>query len=59
MAEKRNAFRLLLRKEEGKRPPGKQRSRWEYNIKMKLLEMRWVVWIGFVWLRIGTSGGLL
>jgi hypothetical protein len=31
------------------------------NIKMDLREIGWdgVVWIGFIWRRIGTSGGLL
>jgi len=31
----------------------------EDNIRMGLREMWWVVWSGFVWLRIGTSGELL
>jgi hypothetical protein len=51
MGEKRNAYRLLVGKPEGKRPLG--RPRW-------ILE-RWdgVMWTGLVWLRIGTGGELL
>jgi hypothetical protein len=29
------------------------------DIKMELREIEWMVWIGLIWLRIGTSGGLL
>jgi hypothetical protein len=39
--EKRNAYRILVRKTEGKRPLGKPRRRWEDNIKMGLREIRW------------------
>jgi hypothetical protein len=35
--EKRNAYRLLVRKQDGKRPLGTQRCRWEDNIKMDLV----------------------
>jgi hypothetical protein len=47
--------------ESQKRPLGRPRSRWVDSIKMDLREIRWdgVVWIGLIWLRIGTSGGLL
>jgi hypothetical protein len=34
--EKRNAYRILVGKPEGKRPLGRQRRRWEDNIKMDL-----------------------
>jgi hypothetical protein len=34
MGEKRNVYRLLLGKPEGKRPLGGPRRRWVYNIKM-------------------------
>jgi hypothetical protein len=27
------------------------------NIKMDLREIGWDVWIGLIWIRIGTSGG--
>jgi hypothetical protein len=61
MGEKRNAFKLLVGKLEGRRPPGlgRPRCRWVDNIKIDLGEMVWLVWTGLVWLRIGTSGELL
>jgi hypothetical protein len=48
MGEKRNAYRLLVRKPEGKRPLGRPRRRWVGNIMMDLVEVRWgdVDWIG-------------
>jgi hypothetical protein len=39
MGEKRNVYRLLVGKPEGKRPLGRLRRRWIDNIKMDLLEM--------------------
>jgi hypothetical protein len=46
--EKRNAYRLLVGKPEGKRPLGRPRRRWVDNIKMDLGEIGWggVDWIG-------------
>jgi hypothetical protein len=38
MGEKRNACRLLLGKQKGKRPLGRLRLRWVNNIKMVLKE---------------------
>jgi hypothetical protein len=48
MGEKRNAYRLLVGKPEGKIPLGRPRSRWVDNIEMDLLEIGWggVDWIG-------------
>jgi hypothetical protein len=48
MGEKRNAYRLLVGKPEGKRPLGRPRSRWVDDIKIYLLEIGWggVDWIG-------------
>jgi hypothetical protein len=34
--EKRNAYRILVRRTEGRRPLGRPRRRWEDNIKMDL-----------------------
>jgi hypothetical protein len=59
MGESRGAYRALVGKPEGKRPLGRPRRRWEDNIKMDLLEVRWGSWTGWIWLRIGTAGGLL
>jgi hypothetical protein len=39
MGEKRNAYRLLLGKPEGKRPLGRPRRRWVDNISMDLGEV--------------------
>jgi hypothetical protein len=48
MGEKRNAYRLLVGKPEGKRPLGRPRRRWVNNIRMDLGEVGWgdVDWIG-------------
>jgi hypothetical protein len=35
----RNAYRILVRKPEGKRPLGRLRCRWEYNIKMNWIHL--------------------
>jgi hypothetical protein len=46
--EKRNVYRLLAGKPEGKRPLGRPRRRWIDNIKMDFLEpgLSVVDWIG-------------
>jgi hypothetical protein len=46
------------RAQEGKRPLGRLRHRWEDGINMDLREIGWGVWSGFTWLRIGIVGGL-
>jgi hypothetical protein len=47
MGEKRNVYRLLIGKPEGKRPLGRPRCRWINNIKMGILEIGLIVvdWI--------------
>jgi hypothetical protein len=59
MGEKRNAYRLLVGKSEGKRPLGRPRRRWVHNIMMDLgeVERGGVDWIFL--LRIGTAVELL
>jgi hypothetical protein len=39
MGDKRNACRILVETSEGKRLPGRQRSRWVNNIKMDFREV--------------------
>jgi hypothetical protein len=48
MGKKRNVYRLLVGKPEGKIPLGRPRHRWIHNIKMDLLEigLNVVDWIG-------------
>jgi hypothetical protein len=47
MGEKRNAYRILAGRPEGKRPLERPRRRWVDNIKMDLREIGWdgVDWI--------------
>jgi hypothetical protein len=57
--EKRNAYRILLGKPEGKR------SQLDLDIGERII-LKWIlekkdgmVWTVLIWLRIGTGGGLL
>jgi hypothetical protein len=56
---KKNTYNILMGKPEGKRQLGRSRCRWVDNIKLDLREIGWGVLTGLIWLRIGTSGGLL
>jgi len=44
-------------KPEGERTLGRCGHRWEDNFEMDIEEIEWG-WSRFIWLRIGTSGGL-
>jgi hypothetical protein len=59
MGEMRNACKILAEKPEMKRPLGKPRRRWEDNIIWVLGKEGGKVWTGCVWLRNGTSGGIV
>jgi hypothetical protein len=59
MGGKRNAYRILVGKPEEKRPLGRQRRSLVDNINMDLKGNDGMEWIGWIWFRIGTSGGLL
>ena len=39
MGERRGVYRVLMVKREGKRPLGRPKRKWEYNIKMDLQEV--------------------
>jgi hypothetical protein len=41
MGDKRNAYRILVGKPEGKMPLERPRCRWEDNMKMELREIGW------------------
>jgi len=51
--ERKDVYRVLVGKPEGKRPLGRPRHRWEDNIKMNLQEVGCGVCTGSSWLRIG------
>jgi predicted small integral membrane protein len=55
MGEKRNVYRLLAGKPEGKRPLGRPRRRWIDNINIDILEIGFIVvaWIGLAQDRYG------
>jgi hypothetical protein len=51
--EKRNAYRILVGKPEGKRPLGRPRCRWVENIKM---DLRDIGWVGMDWINLAQDG---
>ena len=57
MGEEKEAYRVLVGNPEGKRPLGRPRSRWVYNIMMDLQKegCGYMDWIGLS--RIDTGGG--
>jgi hypothetical protein len=59
MGERRGAYRVLVRKREGRRTLGRPRRRWEDNVKTDLGEVEWGARTGSIWVRIGTGSGLL
>jgi hypothetical protein len=54
MGAKRNAYRILVGKLEGKRSLGRPRRRWEDNIKMDLRE---IGWSGMDWIDLAQDKG--
>jgi hypothetical protein len=59
MGEGRNLYRVLMENAKRKSSLERPSRRWEDGVKMDLREIVWGVWIGFIWLRIGTFSGLL
>jgi hypothetical protein len=41
VGEKRNVYKVLMEKPEGKRPHGRPRRRWENAIRMDLRKISW------------------
>jgi len=41
MGERRGVYRVFVRKPDGKRPLGRPRHRWKYNIKMIFRKWEW------------------
>jgi hypothetical protein len=60
MLERKRAYRVFVEEREW-RPLGRTRRRWRDNIKMDFGEVRWGrgAWIGSIWLRIGSGGGIV
>jgi hypothetical protein len=59
IGEKKNAYRLLVGKPEGKRPLGRTSRRWVIILGWILWGWDGVMWTGLVWLMIGTGVELL
>jgi hypothetical protein len=59
MGEKRNAYRLLVGKPEGKRPLARPRLKWVDNIWRDVVEMGWggcgLDWSGSGWGQVESS----
>ena len=52
IGEKRDKYRVLVGKHEGKRQLGRPKRRWEYNIKMDLQE---VMFWGMDWIELAQN----
>lgn len=59
MGERRAAYKVVVEKDEGKRPLGRPKLRWEDSIKIELDQIEWAAGTVLVWLRMGNIGGLL
>jgi hypothetical protein len=59
IGDKRNSYRILVGKPEGKRPLRRPKRRSEDNIKIAAYRSNGVILTGFIWLKIGASGRLL
>jgi hypothetical protein len=52
MGEKKNSYRILMGKSEGKTPLGRPRRRWMGNIKM---DLRGIEWDGMDWIDLAQD----
>jgi hypothetical protein len=55
----RNAYTIFVGNPEGKIPLERSKRREENDIKFVIGKQGWRVWIGLIWLRIGTGSGQL
>jgi hypothetical protein len=55
MGETRNAYRILLRKPEGKRQLGRPRRKWVDNITSKMDLKRELGWDGMDWIELAQD----
>jgi hypothetical protein len=51
MGEKRGAYRIFVRRPEGRRPLGRPKRRWKDTIKMDLKEVGW----GMDWIELAQD----
>jgi hypothetical protein len=59
MGERTGAYMVLVVKPEGKRSLRRPRHRLKGNTRGNVKEIFGRVWAGLIWLKVGTSGGLL
>jgi hypothetical protein len=52
MGDKRNAYRILVGKPEGKRPLGRPRCRWVDSI---IIDLREIGWDGVDWIEVAQD----
>jgi hypothetical protein len=58
LEERKAAYRVLVGKPEGKRPPGRAKHRWEDSFKWIFKKWNGGTWTGLTWPRKGTGGRL-
>jgi hypothetical protein len=59
MGEMRSSYKILFGKPEGNRPLGRQGIGGRIILKWISGKFGFRVWIGFIWLMIGSSGSYL
>jgi len=59
IAEKRNTYRILMGKPEGRGPLGRPRRAWWTILIWILKKQNGNAWTGLVWFGTRTNGGLL
>jgi hypothetical protein len=57
--KQRNAYRISVGKQAENRPLGRPRCKWADSNKMDVIGIGWSGMDLLIWLRVGTSGGLL